>query len=148
MEDKYFISIADEIFKTRKTINAIGFLYDGSVKCCAKHFNKRFKAPIFVHRNNPTCVLWLNKPSKFEHIYAEEEVEYDIIPNKIPEYNKLIKQFTMGKTFKDKKNYNPEEAKVDIKKRKKEIIKNRKVKATANNKPKLNKQNDESERDV
>lgn len=147
MEDKYFITIANKIFETRKTINAIGFLYNGDVKCCAKHYNRRFKAPIFVYRNNPTCVLWCNKPSNFEHIYAKEEVEYDIIPSKIHEYNQLIKQLEMGKTFKDKKNYNPEEAKVDIKRRKKEIIKNRKVKAT-NNKPKLNKQNDEPEREV
>ena len=117
MEDKYFISIADKIFETRKTVNSIGFLYNGDVKCCTKHYSRRFKAPIFIHRDNPTHVLWHNKPSKFEHIYVEEEVEFDIIPSKIPEYNQLIKNLTMGKTFKDKRNYNPEE-KVDIKKKK------------------------------
>ena len=105
MEDRYFVSIANNIFKTRRTINTVGFSYDGEVKHCTKHCSRKLKVPIIIHRTNPELVLWNDKPSNFEHIYTKKEIEYGILPNMISEYNQLIKQQVMGKTFKDKKNF-------------------------------------------
>ena len=112
MDDAYFVAIADKIFRTRLKINSINFNLEGDVKCCTTKIKERL-LPICIHRSQPKLVLWNNKTSNFKHIYVSD-AEYDFVSRNHPDYLYLLKTYNtlpMGKTFKDCKNYNPEEAK-------------------------------------